>query len=195
MSYPDHKNKEHREAIRRNLSNCGSGVIEDACDMIDSLERQLAAANARIRELEADRVKPWGYRLSTVAPPDPPGTTYPSINETYELALVDTSYSERLLLLKSKELDDRIQQLESTIAACKAAGFVTESGEVRRVLGQLMLTAEGHIVADGGRVYFVGSDGETVVEWDASGTGDHIPVEVCYSSRAAAEAAKGGREG
>jgi hypothetical protein len=44
--YPDYNNKEHRDCIRRNLSNCGSGVIDEACEMIDALE-------AKVRELEA----------------------------------------------------------------------------------------------------------------------------------------------
>ncbi len=44
--YPDYNNKEHRDCIRSNLSNCGSGVIDDACEMIDFLE-------AKVRELEA----------------------------------------------------------------------------------------------------------------------------------------------
>ena len=41
--YPDFSNPEHRKCIRNNLSNCGSGVIDDACAMIDYLEGRLSA--------------------------------------------------------------------------------------------------------------------------------------------------------
>ena len=74
------------------------------------------------------------------------------------------------------------------ISQCRAAGFIDEKGEVRKVLGTLMYTEDGCIVADCGRVYFLDEDGD-VIEWDASGTGDHIPVERCYSTREAAQAA------
>lgn len=112
------------------LSTQSKVLLSHADSELEQLRQQLAAANARIGELEADRDKPWGYRLSTVAPPDPPGTTYPSIGETYELALADTGYADRVLLLKSKELDARIQQLESTIAA------LTERSDVRGKLAE-----------------------------------------------------------
>ena len=74
------------------------------------------------------------------------------------------------------------------ISQCRAAGFIGPDGKVRKVLGTLMYTEDGCIVADCGRVYFLDEDGD-VIEWDASGTGDHIPVERCYSTREAAQAA------
>jgi hypothetical protein len=50
---PDFNNKEHRDAITRNLANSGNGVIEDACDMIEAMEQQLARLTRENEELRA----------------------------------------------------------------------------------------------------------------------------------------------
>jgi hypothetical protein len=50
---PDFNNKEHRDAITRNLANSGNGVIEDACDMIEAMEQQLARLARENQELRA----------------------------------------------------------------------------------------------------------------------------------------------
>lgn len=63
----------------------------------------------------------WSYRLTTPPPPDPPGISYPNLSETYKLEVIDTGHSDRILLLESKELSERIKQLEATVEKCGAA--------------------------------------------------------------------------
>lgn len=80
---------------------------------------------------------------------------------------------------------------------CHAAGFITDSGEVRKVLGTLPLTADGAIVTPDGfvwhdrphgvigwRVLVMYSNGPHHREFDPEWSG-------CYSTREAAEAARG----
>jgi hypothetical protein len=67
--------------------------------------------------------------------------------------------------------------------------IINDQGNVLPLLGSLLLTDDGYVVAEGARVYFVGRD-DSVLEWDVSGAGDHIPVQNFYSTRAAAEAAR-----
>lgn len=62
----------------------------------------------------------WSYRLTTPPPPDPPGISYPNLSETYKLEVIDTGHSDRILLLESKELGERIKQLEATVEKCRA---------------------------------------------------------------------------
>lgn len=96
----------------------------------------------------------------------------------------------------------RIASLESTIAACKAAGFVTESGEVRKVLGTLPITADGYGVCANCTIWHP-KHGAAVCRSDvdsgcwaqtsdpyAPASGELFLVEECYSSKEAAEAVR-----
>ena len=73
---------------------------------------------------------------------------------------------------------------------CHAAGFITDSGEVRKVLGTLPLTRDGVIVGQGMQsVYRLGTmSGEPYLI--VAGTSFN-PLYDCYSTRKAAEAARG----
>jgi hypothetical protein len=70
--------------------------------------------------LQATVAAKWSYRLTTPPPPDPPGISYPNLSETYKLEVIDTGHSDRILLLESKELGERIKQLEATVEKCRA---------------------------------------------------------------------------
>jgi hypothetical protein len=94
-----------------------------------------------------------------------------------------------------------IKEARDVIAACYAAGFLDDAGNVRKVLGTLPVTADGVIVCPGAVVWphpDVQVDGEEggVVEYgirdDAMGyeiSGSEWEPSKCYASRESARAA------
>lgn len=109
----------------------------------------------------------------------------------------------------------RIAELESTLAACEAAGFIDQGGKVRRVLGTLPAFADGTLFGglsdddyDTVRVYAVHPANGDVFEcyptpywsslddWrvDCAGEDRCVPLSWCYSTRESAEAARTARE-
>ena len=91
----------------------------------------------------------------------------------------------------------KVRELEATIAACKEAGFVDENGNVRKVLGTLPVTADGCVVGIGDSVWNCDqwSNHAKVLYREDSGYGAVFhtqwrPIEVCYSTRSAAEKAR-----
>ncbi len=180
---------------------------------INDLETRLAEAEKQLAEAKATierESKPWTHKLIT--PPTIEGALrkgYPDLSEDYELAIRDTGHSDRILVLSSPDLDERINDLQAelsaanaTIAACKAAGFIDELGEVRKVLGTLPLTADGCVIGLGefpmwciGTVTRGGDDVQEVKEWEWEYDGyttQAYPSVPCYSTREAAAATKGG---
>lgn len=78
---------------------------------------------ARISELESQlecERKPWTYRLSTEPSPARLGE-YPDCYESYALTIIDTGHSDRVLILGSRALDNRIKQADRDIVAMTAA--------------------------------------------------------------------------
>lgn len=81
-----------------------------------------ADAQARITELEEDARKPWRYSLDT-KPLNPPATNpgdYPTIVDTYELKVGDVGHSDRILLLRSNDLDETIAKANARIDELEA---------------------------------------------------------------------------
>lgn len=136
--------------------------------------------------LQATVAAKWSYRLTTPPPPDPPGISYPNLSETYKLEVIDTGHSDRILLLESKELSERIKQLEATVEKCRAAGFIDEKGEVRKVLGNRWHCS----YCDS--VYAEYCNGCPRCHLGESGTSTSLRVVLLVSTTEAAERAKGG---
>lgn len=93
------------------------------------------------------------------------------------------------------EYDKRHEILvKNLLAAAKVPeGCVrTADGVDRKVLGEFFYTEDGAIVADGARVYFP-NERDSIIEWDVSGAGDHVPVGKYWSTREAAQAALAAR--
>lgn len=140
--------------------------------LLAQLEQQLAAANARVAELESQLTKSNDQCLKTMF---------------------------------------RNAELESTLAACREAGFVTGKGEVRKVLGTLPVLASGEIVVSQGEAVFAIDANRGVMACDVDITGDRATagwmradthhniwteydIGDCFSTREAAEAARGGQK-
>ncbi len=77
---------------------------------------------------------------------------------------------------------------------CLAAGFITDSGEVRKVLGTLSVTADECIIGDGDVTVYILRGDQVVRTWttatDPRLVGRPLRRE-CYSTAEAAEAARG----
>ena len=101
---PDCK-KNHRSGGRL-CESCYESRIKDLTRKRDALQ---ATVDAK-----------WSYTLITPPLPEPPDTTYPSVTEMYKLDVADVGHSERILLLESKELNDRIKHLQATVEKCRA---------------------------------------------------------------------------
>lgn len=90
-----------------------------------------------------------------------------------------------------KYLDDVLMRWAASILHdCLAAGFVTEDGKVRKVLGTLPLTADGFLAGSAAELWWRDSEEERT---------RHImvlPCNVsdCYSTPEACEAAEAARE-
>lgn len=86
------------------------------------------------------------------------------------------------------ELHAQVAALKATVDQCRAAGFIDDAGNVRKVLGTLPLTADGCVVGMGIHSQFrVGGLSGAVnlrLEGSTQGHGDW------YSTREAAEAAR-----
>jgi hypothetical protein len=147
--YPDYNNKEHRDCIRSNLSNCGSGVIDEACEMIDALEakvRELEATIAACKEAGKQEIsRRWRYKLMT--PPVPqehkPGD-YPALSEDYEVNIADIGFAEKIFMLSCPDLDARIQQLEATLAACRKERDELANASKRIIEASYISVADWH---------------------------------------------------
>jgi thymidylate synthase (FAD) len=59
---PDFNNKEHRDAITRNLANAGNGIIEDACEMIEATDKPSSAKSRAKNGLGLGRMFGSGCR-------------------------------------------------------------------------------------------------------------------------------------
>lgn len=93
--------------------------------------------------------------------------------------------------------------LAKIVRDCHRAGFVTDAGEVRKVLGTLPITADGAIAGHGGIVwpaFLTGPDDEggkvqyAIIDSYDGGRlieGDEACIGMCYSTKAAAEAGRG----
>jgi NTP pyrophosphatase (non-canonical NTP hydrolase) len=181
--------------------------IEKLIARITALEAELAEAKEQI---ERER-KPWRFHLITlpVLRKQEPGD-YPDLSETYDLSLVDTGHGERVYVLGSNELDKRLMEAEKQLAAanatvekCKAAGFIDEQGNVRKVLGTLPITADNCIVGSNCTIWHP-KHGACVCRSDVDSgcwamtsdpyspsSGDLFLVEECYSAAEAAREGKG----
>ncbi len=114
--------------------------------------------------------------------------------------------------VSTKDLSDAADGLRAFaqfMDRCEAAGFVNKKGDVRKVLGTLVMTADGCIVGQKAVVYWNEDPYEESIEtlntnlaffedhaMDATGEpcGNWERIELCYSSRTAAEAARGGEQ-
>ena len=177
-----------------------NAYINDLENRLAEAEKQLAEAKAHIERTS----KPWRFELITLPVPrkQEPGN-YPDLSESYELSLVDTGHSERVYLLGSNELDKRINDLQTqltaalaTVEKCKAAGFIDERGEVRKVLGTLPVTEDGCVIGHRATVWGFFDDGEPgwcdFVDVTVGGDDwDQTPGGL-YSTNEAAAAANGG---
>lgn len=111
---------------------------------------------------------------------------------------------QRLIRVLCESDGDEEYEAADIIRKAHAAGFVTDDGEVRAVIGTLPVTADGYVVAHGtelwtieaGQVYR-GRDDCWCYAWfdtipPTPDSSYRRPYNLCYSTRAAAEAAKGG---
>lgn len=87
--------------------------------------------------------------------------------------------------------DSIIASLESKIAACKAAGFIDENGEARKVNGTLKFDETGSIVAPDGKTkyFYLTRDRATFEKFPVSINYPPFQVPV-FSTKEAAEAAR-----
>jgi hypothetical protein len=106
-------------------------------------------------------------------------------------------------MLASNSDYSEVAEAARLLRECHAAGFISDDGEARKVLGTLPLTADG-VMFSYGKVYVHGFQGGVpcIFEYDAYTCWDgeepyigHLwgeKIPMCYSTReAAAEAARG----
>jgi hypothetical protein len=112
---------------------------------------------------------------------------------------------------------EQLAAANATVEKCKAAGFIDEQGNVRKVLGEIVTTADGFIVGNNCQVWLAGvpvgekhqpvtesfrvtlnnyeqgtaSDG-ALVNWGGP-YHDCADIRDCFSTRTAAEAAREGK--
>jgi hypothetical protein len=106
-----------------------------------------------------------------------------------------------LFRVASADYQDAVDKAFAIIEAAHAAGFVSDEGEVRKVLGTLPLTADGCLYAHHSRydppVYGITRAGKVV---PAAVRAFPVPDDVafgpgqCYSTKEAAEAAAAAKE-
>jgi hypothetical protein len=96
------------------------------------------------------------------------------------------------------ELQDQLAATNATIEKCKAAGFIDDKGEVRKVLGTLPTTADNHIVGANCTIWHpkhgacvCRSDVDsgcwaTAIDPHSPARGELFLVEECYSTAEAA---------
>jgi hypothetical protein len=96
--------------------------------------------------------------------------------------------------------DPAIVEALAIAQAARDAGMVDEHGRFRKILGTLPITADGCVVGENAMVWFYDDDDRLtsadVVSIEADNNEDrfHLYGRDCYSTRSAAEAAKGGGE-
>jgi len=101
-----------------------------------------------------------------------------------------------------KIIASRLRGLQSVYAQCRAAGFIDDEGKVRKVLGTLLLTADGCVLGDWARPFVLHQNGSielgttrtTTASWTNTATGRKANLRygslACYSTRESALAAK-----
>ncbi len=104
------------------------------------------------------------------------------------------------------ELRAQLAAANATVAQCKAAGFIDEQGNVRKVLGVLPQTKDGCFMGDSSTPWVLLLDGTvergttrtTTFAWTTTTPGRKenkaYAADMCYSTRTAAEAAREGKE-
>ena len=114
----------------------------------------------------------------------------------------DAPYSEGSSSVNSKlceyisDAADAIRAMAKLIDEAHAAGFITDEGKVRKVLGTLPITADGCVIGHGALIHGYWDDGEPgwtsrssvrvdMEDWNKPECGGF------YSTRDAAEAARG----
>lgn len=88
-----------------------------------------------------------------------------------------------------------VARLRSLRNACESAGLLDESGNLRKILGRLSITADGCVIGEDASVWFFDDDGRittasvAAVEADNDEDRYHLYGHDCYSTREAAERA------
>lgn len=178
---------EEEARLRRALLDCRPHIDHVApsnvAALLATLDSERAAREAAERERDQAN-KPWHFRLTMPDPVD----TYVG----YDCQLVDTGHSDRIFVLACSELAERLEDL------------ARENADLRAVVERLPLSADGVRITPGMSVWTPkGMFSGTAVQ-------EHTPVLVgdedmlgeveeylwtwyaksCYSTRAAAEAAR-----
>ena len=92
------------------------------------------------------------------------------------------------MIARIKDLTRERDALQATVERCRAAGFLDEKGEVRKVCGELLTLASGEILGFYAVCYAKNEVGEVITVLSPQ----DYQAKVCYSTQEAAERAKGG---
>lgn len=201
--------KSEIDTLKAQVAQCDL-YLQENYEEIRSLRDKLASANERVKQLEAESGTTGNAMAWVVFQPQGSEFDYKvfwyesdarddahNINQEAEEGVPDV---EPIPLFAS----DANKQLTEIITACRDAGFVDKNGKVRKVLGTLVLTADGCVVGEKAIVYWHEDPYEASCEtlntnlaffedhaMDATGEpcGNWERIEVCYSTEEAARQA------